>query len=232
VSSGFVWEKGTWRPLPTLAGRPVVPADLNDAGTVCGYVDLEGVDRRHACVIQDGTVRDLGTLGGRESRAVAINGAGLVAGFSETAVPGATPDGKPFNHAFLWDGTKLRDLGTLGGGRGHTVARGLNASGTVVGTATDADGRPVAAFWEEAYGWVDLNTLVPEEAGWRLEAATGVSDAGWIVGTGAREGRPRAFLLTPVDPTAETDGAEEADPPADEAAGDGGASAGECGGRA
>jgi len=50
-------------------------------------------------------ITDLGTLGGTSSDGVALNASGQATGTSTTA------GGEM--HAFLWDGAKLRDLGTL-----------------------------------------------------------------------------------------------------------------------
>src|SRR5207245_7395691 len=52
------------------------------------------------------TALDLGTLGGNASFAFGLNAAGQVAGTSTTA--------SGDQHAFFWDGTTMRDLGTLG----------------------------------------------------------------------------------------------------------------------
>ena len=52
-------------------------------------------------------MQDLGTLGGSDSFGVAINASGQVTGHADTAGGAA--------HAFLWDGTTMLDLGTLGG---------------------------------------------------------------------------------------------------------------------
>ena len=43
----------------------------------------------------------------------------------------------------------------------------------------------------------DLNTVMPSGSGWVLERATGISDAGQIVGVGTLDGATRGFLLTP-----------------------------------
>jgi hypothetical protein len=46
-------------------------------------------------------------------------------------------------------------------------------------------------------GPVDLNRLIPSRSGWVLSEATGVNDAGQIVGTGRLLGKDHGFLLTP-----------------------------------
>jgi probable HAF family extracellular repeat protein len=43
-----------------------------------------------------------------------------------------------------------------------------------------------------------LNTLIPEDADWNLEEASGINDHGQIVGYGLHHGQERAFLLTPT----------------------------------
>ena len=58
-------------------------------------------------------------------------------------------------HAFLWDGTRMLDLGTLGGSSSQGVA--INASGQVTGFA---DGRWGGhAFLWDGTTMVDLGTL-------------------------------------------------------------------------
>jgi probable HAF family extracellular repeat protein len=46
---------------------------------------------------------------------------------------------------------------------------------------------------------IDLNTLVPTDSSWILEAANGINDNGQIVGYGTNpSGQTDAYLLTPV----------------------------------
>ena len=45
---------------------------------------------------------------------------------------------------------------------------------------------------------VDGNDLIPADSGWALQDATGINDAGEIVGDGVIDGQDHAFLLTPI----------------------------------
>jgi hypothetical protein len=63
----------------------------------------------------------------------------------------------------------------------------------------------------------DLNVLVDPAAGWTLEAAYGINDAGQIVGWGWYGGRQSAFRLDPV-PSEFTDSLDDQLSMSDEAA--------------
>ena len=93
----------------------------------------------HAFFYSDGKMLDLSTLLGPDtSEALSINDAGLVAGYYVT--------GDPRNQvAFVYDSSKgtMQFPGTLGGN--SSSARGINASGQVVGTSllrADSRGPP------------------------------------------------------------------------------------------
>jgi len=50
------------------------------------------------------------------------------------------------------------------------------------------------------YGGVDLNSPIPDSSGWTLTAATGINDAGQIVGYGINpSGKYEGYELTPLD---------------------------------
>jgi len=170
---------------------------LNDAGDVVG-VSGNGLDYT-ALLFRDGGVIPLPDLGGAYNWAEAITNAGIAAGVATEPVSGPWPyDGE----AVLWDTTAdpvtVVRLGKL---PGHRLSRALdlNDAGTVVGTSVDADfADQRAVLWHDGT-IVDLNQLLPQGSDWRLEVATGISDAGEIVGYGIRDGLPgrRAFLLQP-----------------------------------
>ena len=47
----------------------------------------------------------------------------------------------------------------------------------------------------------NLNNLIDPASGWRLDRATGINDAGQIVGEGLFNGDLHVFLLVPEPPT-------------------------------
>jgi probable HAF family extracellular repeat protein len=85
----------------------------------------------------------------------------------------------------------MTDLGTLAGGEA-SEAYAINDHGVVVGAS---GGR---AFIYREGAMVDLNSLLPAESGWVLTTASGINDAGEIVGTGLYDGVERGFVLIPT----------------------------------
>jgi probable HAF family extracellular repeat protein len=121
------------------------------------------------------TVSHLGTLGGRDSDARAINDKGQVVGGSMIA-------GDSASHAFLYDGTVMKDLGALGGR--NSSAHGINNSGQVVGesdiavdSATPSLDKSTHAFLYDGKTLKDLGTF-----GGKRSTAHGINDSGLIVG--------------------------------------------------
>ncbi|MBC8137354.1 MAG: hypothetical protein H8F28_15850, partial [Fibrella sp.] len=104
--------------------------------------------------------------------------------------------------AYLFDfGTAtFTDLGTLGGQ--NSVARAVTASGIVVGQADD--GIEQRAFIYDragAGGMEDLTTILnAQSSGWTvLTDVYGVTDQGYLVGSGIRNGETHVFaVLQPV----------------------------------
>jgi probable HAF family extracellular repeat protein len=179
------WDSGVTTQLGTLGGDFSYAYAIDDAGRAVGMSLLTGNQAWHATIYQGGQSLDLGTLGGSTSQAYDINSAGEVVGVSDAA------NGDP--HAFLFTvnaaGQVLSrtDLGTLDGMSSY--AHAVNESGVVVGTSG------ARAFMWDAGVMTDLNTLLPANSGWVLQAAHGINESGWIVGEGLHNGMPRAFLL-------------------------------------
>ena len=184
----YVWRAGVMTDLGTLGGTDSRAYAINNAGDIVGFARPTVNEEIHACRWRDGLVTDLGTLGGWASHAYDINENGKIVGWS-------MEDPNYISHAFEWvDGT-MYDLGTLGGV--YSAAFAINLQGVVVGTSTTLSGQQ-RAFLYDGIEMLDLNSLIPSDAGWRLVSAEDINDQGLIVGTGLFNGDYRGFLLAPL----------------------------------
>nr|WP_176573478.1 DUF3466 family protein [Nonomuraea pusilla] len=179
-SHAFLYRDGRMTDLGTGwgSGSRSSADDVNNDGVVVGQRGRTGSSPTRAVLWKDGVLRDLGTLGGRstdpfstESEAHAINDKGQVVG---AALPRT---GYPL-HGFLWEDGRMRDLGSLGGAPGATVAYDVNERTQIVGHSQNPAGRMSAFLWE---GGVmrDLGVL-PGGTG---SVAYGINEAGQVVGT-------------------------------------------------
>ncbi len=155
-SRAFVWTNSTGMlDLGTLGGPYSQAMAVNDAGYATGNASIPyGIGARHAflCQVWPGfgpakPMRDLGTLGGVSSYGMAINMSNHVVGYSmlNTSYDAV--------HAFLYDGGKLIDLGSLTPnvpGADYSMALGINNRDQVVGysyvTNVGSDNVAQAAF--------------------------------------------------------------------------------------
>jgi len=168
---------------------------INNSGEVAGYARApDGV--AHAFLWNGTSWVDLGNLGG-DAFGYAINASGEVAGVSSTS--GSFNSGN--ERAFLYNGTTMINLGTLSGDQ--TVGQGINDSGEVVGYYCDAATcTSGGAFLYNGVSMISLNAFVdsPGSDFTHFLQATGINDAGQIVGDGlTTSGQEDAFLLTPTD---------------------------------
>jgi probable HAF family extracellular repeat protein len=151
-----------------------VALDINGSGQVVGFF---GGPRAFLWDSVHG-MQDLGYLpGSNDGRSVAfaINDFGQVVGEGEVLGGG---------RAFLWESTTgMTDLGTLPGGQ-HTLAKGINNKGQVVGYANMPSGETHAVLWDNG---------IPIDLG--LGIAEGINDAGQVVGGGYG----RAFMWDRVN---------------------------------
>jgi probable HAF family extracellular repeat protein len=171
------------------------PQESLDAAT--GINAADQVVGTPAFLWKAGTLRMLPALPGAptgDAGATAINVSGRIVGWSGIAGTSGA------QHAVLWSGGVLTDLGTIDG-IAYNQANAINRTGEAVGTA---DPRcqpcvhPVAWLREPSGTLTDLNSLVPARSGWTLRQANGINDRGQIVGAGLHNGAPHAYLLTPV----------------------------------
>ena len=182
----FVYSGGQMRAL----GFDGAANAINNRGQIAGwfYPAAPLVFPIRAFLATGAARRDLGTLlGGTNSVAEDVNDSGQAVGWSDCG-------GCVLEHAFLYAGGVMRDLGTLGGAESHAFA--INNSGHVVGTSTTAQGFPQAFVWSAGV-MRNLNDLIPPISGGFLWEAHGINDRGQIAAYGLIGGDFRAFLLTP-----------------------------------
>jgi probable HAF family extracellular repeat protein len=193
-SRAFLRQNGLFTDLGTLGGRSASATGINNSGQIVGS-SLNASGQNHAFVWQNGTMHDLGTLpGGAFSSAAAINDVGVIVGSSD--------NGNFVSHAVIFQNGAITDLGVPADFTSSS-ANALNLNGVVVGVASAGSYRGIShAFVAQNGSITDLNRLIPGNSGpWVLLTATGVNDAGEIVGTGTYNGTERAFLLTPTNQT-------------------------------
>jgi uncharacterized protein (TIGR03437 family) len=143
--------------------------------------------------------------------ATCVNDSGMAAGAGFTFDFTALQDPNASQHAVLFTNGAATDLGTLPADK-SSAALAINNSGTVVGFSSSqtpdislffAPLLEFAASTSHAMVYTngtmyDLNRQLVNGSGWQLTAATGINNAGQIVGTGIIQEQQHAFLLTPV----------------------------------
>jgi probable HAF family extracellular repeat protein len=144
-------DPGTFGGPQSFLNLPAVP--LTPGGALLGTADMArhdvdypkcnpfmvGFPDRflvHAFAWRDGRLRDLGALPGNNSGAVfEVNRSGVGVGMSETAITDPHT-GWPADHAVMFKGGKVIDLGTLHGGY-ESQANDINNTGQVSGFASN-----------------------------------------------------------------------------------------------
>jgi probable HAF family extracellular repeat protein len=190
----FRWENGVMTDLGKLTGDSSLAFGINDNGQIAGYSDtIPGQFSPHAILWDEAGLHDLGTLpGGAGSTALGINEYGQIIGKAKIG----NPDEPHF--AFLWENGVMKSLGGLPGARG-SAGQGINRFTQIVGTST-------VNFKAQAYVFFNgqmfnVNNVYPKsQSGWFFSVATGINDAGQIIGMGYGPNGQHAYLLRPVNP--------------------------------
>jgi probable HAF family extracellular repeat protein len=190
VCSAAVWSHGVLTRLPTLGGTNAAGFQSNSAGLIVGVAE-DGVtdascvppQKTHfqAVVWRGGKVHELPPLPGDEvGAALRINDRGQAVGTSGPCSATSYGGFVLGPHAVLWDHGKPIDLGTVGDGR-VTVAADVNNRGTVIGSATFADGSQHPFVWTRRGGMRDLGLMSTDPTD-VLNTAFEIDDRGRIVG--------------------------------------------------
>jgi probable HAF family extracellular repeat protein len=173
----FEWRDGHVTDLGVLpGGLSSYPNAINIHGVVVGQsqngaTDLDsGISAWVPTVWKDGRAINLGTFGGSFGLATSVNESGLVTGAAENGVTDPLSFainsgllGETELRGFVWDGGRLRDIGTLGAPGTFPVA--INNAGQVTGFGlTDSDTGPfglphVAPFVWQSGHMTNLGTL-------------------------------------------------------------------------
>jgi surface-anchored protein len=148
-----------------LGGASSFALDVNESAQVTGNARYTNTNTRlHAFAWNREIMRDLGYLtnGVEFSRGYAINDSGHIVGESDNDV----------SKAFLWDGTNMVQLGTLGGA--SAVEHDINNAGEIVGASSN--GSASRPYKRSASGVMqDLGTLLgtanSSGRAWSLNAA-------------------------------------------------------------
>jgi probable HAF family extracellular repeat protein len=163
--------------LGTLGGNQSLAHAINNRDQVVGWALNSTPDdamiwddypwpfgtQQRAVLWENGTIQDLGTLGGPSAWATHINDRGQIVGSSYTSAAGNGRHSAGIwswsrpAAAFLWEGGKLTDLGSLGGTFG--MATHINNQGQIIGVmSTPGDSVLHPFLWTNGV-LKDLGTL-------------------------------------------------------------------------
>jgi probable HAF family extracellular repeat protein len=195
-SHAFMWENGVMHDLGTLEGSVSEARAINNAGQVVGFADYKPGDPLNAFIWllepAYGLPAGMNRIGNDPSVgmiAFDINNNGYVVGIRLGE--------SPYRQAFIWQIGTSNDFQMIMEERSTAVA--LNDNGWVVGSFEIEPGTSVNHAFLYRDGQVaDLNSVIDPTSGWVLSSASSISNSGFIVGRGIKDGEDRAFILTPI----------------------------------
>jgi probable HAF family extracellular repeat protein len=188
----FLLSKGSMVSL--LSAVPGVDASyaygINDSGQVVGFeynYSVPGTSPDFPFLYTAGSVVDLGALPGATATDPSAYAYSYATGINDIGQVTGNSLGVNWEHAFLYSGGSMADLGTLPGG-GASGAYGINNDGQVVGYSYVSGLSTEHAFVYSGGVMIDLGTLPGNSS----SLGVGVNDAGQVVGAGDEH----AFLST------------------------------------
>lgn len=168
--------------LGALGGDYSIACSINNSGVVTGYTTTSG--QSQATMWRNGQRMAL-IPGPNHSEGLAINNLGQVAGAFEK------PEDYAIWRAFFFDGTKVVDLGTLGGT--ESTAFDLNDLGQVVGYSRMGMNNP-SPISTQAFVWQNETMTGLGTLGGSVSYAYGINNKGEIVGGADTGSQHHAFV--------------------------------------
>jgi probable HAF family extracellular repeat protein len=194
-TAAFLYAGGVTNPV--AFSRASSGNGLNDKGQVVGQQDIQPPNplqppaQAFLYNNSNNTTIDIDNVSGRQSAANSINNAGQVTGSLSTAT---CPIPVPFpptclgnTHAFLYTGSGLADIGTLGGT--YSEGSSINDLGEIAGISTVANGATHLFLYTQGH-MHDLGT-----AAGQTFASAALNDRGEILASTAGSGGVEASYL-------------------------------------
>lgn len=199
----LVWDNGTFTTY-SPGGHEGAAVDIDDLGVAAGWIK-DATGHHKGVVFKYGASLTVGDLG-------LGTGVGM-AGIDEPAEMYLAFDSNMYYNPCIWLSgpffgrtAGLHDLGRITGWAQNRILSCAPGGMVMVGLA-DTDTVKDEFDYERsshAYQWnaggfanIDLNTLIPPDSGWVLQAAHSVSKSGFVTGWGTHNGVTRGYLLVP-----------------------------------